>query len=356
MFVGDAAMLKILRRVTAGIHPEAEMSRYLTEAGYANAPPLLGEVVRVSDDGTPHTLMLMQGFVRNQGDAWAWTLDYLARVVEDLTVIDATPEQTDDALTAYCSFAGTIGKRLAELHTVLSADTEDAAFAPAAIAAEDAAGWARDIRGQVERAMHAVDRVQNWADPDAAADADSLRDGQDALLCEIDRLAAAAPGTLMTRIHGDFHLGQVLVAHGDAYLIDFEGEPARPLAERRAKASPMRDVAGAVRSFDYAAATAATGRAPSSPRASERRLAILERFRTAAVDAFLHAYRETHAAAPRRWIPEAAEQDLLDLFLVQKAAYEISYEAANRVAWLPIPLRGLAALAQRLTAKEPADA
>jgi maltose alpha-D-glucosyltransferase/alpha-amylase len=356
LFVGDAAMLKILRRVTAGIHPEAEMSRYLTEAGYANTPSLLGEVVRVSDDGTPHTLMLMQGFVRNQGDAWGWTLAYLARAIEDLTVIDATPEQIDDALAAYCSFAATIGQRLAELHAVLSTETDDPAFSPAPITAQVAESWAADIRGQFEHALQAIDRVESWSDPETEADADSLRSGRVALMREIDRLAAAAPGTLMTRIHGDFHLGQVLVVQGDAFLIDFEGEPARALAERRAKGSPMRDVAGAVRSFDYAAATAAISRTVTGPRAVERRGALLDRFRVAALDAFLQAYRAAHAAAPRRWIPEAAEQDLLDLFLVQKAAYEISYEAANRLPWLPIPLRGLAALAQRLTAKEPADA
>jgi maltose alpha-D-glucosyltransferase/alpha-amylase len=356
LFVGDAAMLKILRRVTAGIHPEAEMSRYLTEAGYANTPPLLGEVVRVSDDGTPHTLMLIQGFVRNQGDAWGWTLDYLSRAIEDLTVIDASVEQMDDSLAAYRGFANTIGKRLADLHRVLSADTEDPAFAPVEITAKEAAGWAADIGGQLDRAMRAIGSVDDWTDGDAASDADWLRGARKSLLGEIDRLASTAPGTLMTRIHGDFHLGQVLVVQGDAYLIDFEGEPARPLAERRAKSSPMRDVAGAIRSFDYAAATAATGRAASNPRAAERRKAVLERFRTIAVEAFLDGYRAAHAAAPRRWIPEAAEQDLMDLFLIQKAAYEISYEAANRAAWLPIPLHGLAALAQRLTAKEPANA
>jgi maltose alpha-D-glucosyltransferase/alpha-amylase len=349
-------MLKILRRVTAGIHPEAEMSRYLTEAGYANTPPLLGEVVRVGADDTPFTLMLMQGFVRNQGDAWGWTLDYLARVVEDLTVVDATPEQIDDSFAAYCSFAATVGQRLAELHAVLSMDTDNDAFAPAAVTARDAAAWAADVRDQVERALAAIERVETWTDPAAAADADKLRRGKAALMREIDRLAATAQGTLMTRIHGDFHLGQVLVVQGDAFLIDFEGEPARPLDERRAKGSPMRDVAGAVRSFDYAAATAAAGRAVATPRAADRRTAILAHFRIAAVRAFLQAYRLAHEAAPRRWIPEAAERELLDLFLVQKAAYEIRYEAANRVAWLPIPLRGLAALAERLTAKEPADA
>jgi maltose alpha-D-glucosyltransferase/alpha-amylase len=355
LFVGDAAMLKILRRVTAGIHPEAEMSRHLTEAGYANTPPLLGEVVRVSDDGTPHTLMLVQGFVRNQGDAWGWTLDYLARMIEDLTVTDASSERTEDALAAYRNFAGTVGKRLAELHAVLARESDDAAFAPTPVTEQVAADWATDIRGQVDGALRAISRLDSWPDPIAAADADSLRDGRSALMREIDRLAALAKGTLMTRIHGDFHLGQVLVVQGDAYLIDFEGEPARPLSERRAKGSPMRDVAGALRSFDYAAATAA-GRATSGQRVEDRRELVLEHFRTAASNAFLQAYREAHAAAPDRWIPEAAEQSLLDLFLVQKAAYEVSYEAANRLAWLPIPLRGLAALAERLTAKEPADA
>jgi maltose alpha-D-glucosyltransferase/alpha-amylase len=355
LFVGDAVMLKILRRVTAGIHPEAEMSRYLTEAGYANTPPLMGEVVRVSDDGTPHTLMLVQGFVRNQGDAWGWTLDYLTRMIEDLTVTDASSEKTDDALVAYRNFAGTVGKRLAELHAVLAQETDDTAFAPTPVTEEVAADWATDIRDQVDRALRALSRVESWPDSAAAADADSLRDGRSALMHKIDRLAAGATGTLMTRIHGDFHLGQVLVVQGDAFLIDFEGEPARPRAGRRAKGSPMRDVAGALRSFDYAAATAA-GRAASGPRVEDRRELVLEHFRTAASGAFLQAYRESHAAAPHRWIPEAAEQSLLDLFLIQKAAYEISYEAANRLTWLPIPLRGLAALAERLTTKEPADA
>jgi maltose alpha-D-glucosyltransferase/alpha-amylase len=218
-----------------------------------------------------------------------------------------------------------------------------------------AAAWAEDVRDQVDRALLAVARVDNWTDPVAAADATNLRDGQAALMREIDRMAATATGTLMTRIHGDFHLGQVLVVQGDAFLIDFEGEPARSLAERRAKGSPMRDVAGALRSFDYAAGTVA-GRGASGQRVEDRRELILDHFRTAAAGTFLQAYRETHAAAPRRWLPDETAQTLLDLFLVQKAAYEISYEAANRAAWLPIPLRGLAALAERLTAKEPADA
>jgi maltose alpha-D-glucosyltransferase/alpha-amylase len=356
LLVGDVAMLKVLRRVTAGIHPEAEMSRHLTEAGYANTPPLLGEVMRIDPQGEPNTLMLLQGFVRNQGDAWTWSLSYLGRMLEDLTVIDATEERLDDALAAYRSFVTAIGRRLAELHEVLSRDSDNPAFAPATASSEDVESWAADVKAHLDRAMLAIGRVDEWPDAEAEADARVLHDAQGELDRVVERLARRARGTLMTRIHGDFHLGQVLVVQGDAYLIDFEGEPTRPLAERRAKSCPMRDVAGLLRSFDYAAATSATERAAASVRAEDRRGAILDSFRSVAAQAFLDAYRETHAASPRRWVPEDAEQDLLDLFLLQKAAYEISYEAANRVTWLPIPVRGLASLARRLVARELAHA
>ncbi len=164
-------------------------------------------------------------------------------------------------------------------------------------------------------------------------------------------LAQAAPAALKTRVHGDFHLGQVLVAQGDAVIVDFEGEPARPLEERRAKASPLRDVAGLLRSLDYAAAVAsateASGAATAAP--TERRVALLERWRVEASDAFLAAYQAAAAEAPHPWIPaEGDRARLLDLFLIEKAAYEIRYEAANRPNWLAVPVRGLAALVDRI--------
>ena len=194
LFVGDAAMLKLLRRVTAGVHPEAEMSRYLTEAGYANTPPLLGEVVRVDSEGIPHTMMLMQGFVRNQGDAWNWTLDYLARVVEDLTIVDATPEQIDDSFVAYRGFAATIGKRLAELHGVLSTDTDNPDFAPEPVTTKNASEWAADVSDQLDRALDALGRVSNWPDPGAEADADIVRRSEGPLREEVDRLGGLDQG------------------------------------------------------------------------------------------------------------------------------------------------------------------
>jgi maltose alpha-D-glucosyltransferase/alpha-amylase len=170
------------------------------------------------------------------------------------------------------------------------------------------------------------------------------------------RLAKAGEGALATRIHGDFHLGQVLVAHGDAFIVDFEGEPALPLAQRRAKSSPLRDVAGLLRSFDYAAAAAAPGRAPSSDAAGERRLLLLRRFRETASREFLTAYRDAAQNAPNPWVSRGSEAALLELSLLQKAAYEIRYEAANRPEWIAIPLRGLIAVARRVLTPESAHA
>jgi maltose alpha-D-glucosyltransferase/alpha-amylase len=147
----------------------------------------------------------------------------------------------------------------------------------------------------------------------------------------------------MTRIHGDFHLGQVLVAGGEAYIIDFEGEPARPLAERRAKASPLRDVAGLLRSFDYAAATMVEGDSVSIAYVpEERRNEFVARFEIGVIRAFMSAYGA--AVGGRR---DPANRALLDLFLIEKAAYEIGYEAANRPTWVPVPLAGLSRLMRR---------
>jgi maltose alpha-D-glucosyltransferase/alpha-amylase len=153
------------------------------------------------------------------------------------------------------------------------------------------------------------------------------------------------------RTHGDLHLGQVLVAQNDAYLIDFEGEPARPLSERRAKTSPLRDVAGMLRSFDYAAAMAAQdGAAPAVPdeAARARTREIAARYRQVSEQAFTEAYRAAAAPIAHRWQDPQAEDALIDLFTLEKAAYEIAYEAANRPSWLGVPLRGLGAIVARL--------
>jgi maltose alpha-D-glucosyltransferase/alpha-amylase len=358
LIIGDVAVFKLVRRVFPGIHPEGEMGRYLTERGFANTAPLLGEVTRYDKDGTPHTLVLVQGFIRNQGDGWGWTLDYLSRVLNSAAVVDpeAQTEDIADALAGYSNFAAAIGKRLGELHAILATPTDNPAFAPEKATAADGAVWAEAVRAQLEAALAAIGAVTEWHDDESQEAAALVKARRAALNRAIDRLAKAAAGTLKTRTHGDFHLGQVLVSSGDAYIIDFEGEPARPLEQRRAKSSPIRDVAGLLRSFDYAVA-AASSRAEGPAQNAPRKATVLEEFAANASEAFLAAYREVHAESSRHWVTEAGEPALLDLFLIEKAAYEICYEAANRPAWIGIPLHGLARIVDRITAPvmEPAD-
>ncbi len=354
LIVGDALVLKLVRRVLAGVHPEAEMTGYLTERGFGNTAPLFGEVVRVASDGTPHTVALAQGFVRNQGDGWTYTLDYLARVVEEAALIgpalggqDAEAEATD-IFAAYDVFARAIGTRLGELHAALSQPTERPEFQPEPVDDAILTEWAAGAVEQIETAVGMLRDVKEWPDATAAHQAATLLEHAEALSQAAGRLARQGQGALNTRVHGDFHLGQALVVQGDAYIIDFEGEPARTMEQRRAKSCALRDVAGLLRSFDYAAAAAAPGRVAASEPATERRQAILQQFRERASASFLDAYGAVLAAAEPRWVTPEAEPALLDLFLLEKAAYEIKYEAANRPTWIGIPLGGLYRIAERL--------
>jgi maltose alpha-D-glucosyltransferase/alpha-amylase len=211
-------------------------------------------------------------------------------------------------------------------------------------------GWIEETRVEIDGAIATVAAMRDWPDAATEAAAKRLLAGQDGLARLVERLADAGRGSLQTRVHGDFHLGQVLVAQGDAYLIDFEGEPTRPIAERRHKSSPLRDVAGLLRSIDYAAATADDATHDSIPEAMrEQRTALLQRYRSEASQAFLGAYRAVARAAPHPWATPEAEEALIALFSLQKAAYEIRYEAANRPGWIGLPIRGLAALLDQLT-------
>ncbi|MGE0423752.1 MAG: maltose alpha-D-glucosyltransferase [Reyranellaceae bacterium] len=344
LIVDDAAMLKVFRRVTAGQHPEAEMSRHLTRQGFANAPTLLGEVVRVDEDGTRHSLAVAQAFVRNQGDAWTWTQNQFNRLLSDLVTSEASEEARADNAQDHYDFAATIGRQLAAMHSVLAQPSEDEAFAPRRATEKDVAAWARRARSLLEAAFKAIANRTRGEDAVLDAAVERLMGRRRALLEATGEMARQGVGTLMTRVHGDFHLGQVLVVSGDAYIIDFEGEPGLPLEQRRAKTSPLTDVAGLLRSLDYAAGSIIDPKNLVAARLdAASRDTFVRRLRTGAERAFLQAYREGV-----KDLPDFSVDALLDFFLLQKAAYEIGYEAANRPTWLSIPLQGLVRLADRL--------
>ncbi len=348
LIIGSAAMVKLIRRVSPGVHPEAEMTRRLSLCGFANAPQLLGEIVRIDPKNTPYTLFIIQSAIPNQGDAWTWVMDNLRRALEDAALEDEAGAASHHTFSLLDQFAATIGKRLGEMHVALSAQTNDPAFTPEAVDDDVVGRWAKDAAEQVERGLNDLEQAKQTLDAERQALADSVLARRDNLLASLPALAKRGRGGLTIRIHGDFHLGQILVSQSDAYLIDFEGEPLRSLEQRRRKTTPLRDVAGFLRSLDYAAASLELPENDASPQAvRDRRARLLRRFRRESAAAFLRAYwRSVRYAEPLGLGPSKAP--LLHLMLMEKAAYEISYEAANRPNWLPIPLRGFAAVANRL--------
>jgi maltose alpha-D-glucosyltransferase/alpha-amylase len=352
LIVDEAVILKIFRHISTGEHPEAEMSRYLTANNFANAPALLGEVVRIDRDGQRHALAVAQAFVRNQGDAWSWAMNQFHRAFDDTTTREASAETRIDDIRDYHTIASAIGRQLGTMHVVLARPTDDPAFAPHMAAAEDVTVWIERAEGLLAQAIDAIAQRKSWDNEEADAHANMLLERREALAATLRRLGRRGEGTLMTRIHGDFHLGQVLVASGDAYIIDFEGEPARPLSERRRKASPLRDVAGLLRSIDYAAATMADPKNIIASRVSPgRRQRLVMRLREGAEKAFLEGYIEATTD-----LLNLHSSELLNFFLIEKAAYEVNYEAANRPNWLAIPVMGLARIAARLLEPQKVEA
>ncbi|MBO9548444.1 maltose alpha-D-glucosyltransferase [Pseudomonas sp.] len=342
--IGDRVVLKLIRRVNPGIHPELEMSAYLTAAGFANISPLLAWVSRVDEQGAPHLLMIAQGYLSNQGDAWAWTQNTLERAIRDEmepTSVDA--EAHTDALAELNGFAALLGQRLGEMHLLLAAPTHDEAFQPRPSDADDSHRWSAQISAELNHALDLLAQHREHLDTDSQALVDDLQQQRDGLAQHIARLAEQAQGGLLMRVHGDLHLGQVLVVQGDAYLIDFEGEPARPLDERRARHSPYKDVSGVLRSFDYAAAMilrSASAVDLSDP-ARQARQRVARQYLHQSRHAFVEAYGLATAAMPHAWQQAEGERAALELFCLEKAAYEITYEAENRPSWLAVPLHGL---------------
>ncbi|MGU9803771.1 maltose alpha-D-glucosyltransferase [Pseudomonas sp. Fig-3] len=341
--VGGSLVLKLIRKVASGVHPELEMSAYLTAAGFSNISPLLGSVIRRDTEGEDALLMIAQGYLSNQGDAWEWTQNNLERALRD-ELADAVSEQEQhyNALGELKDFAGMLGQRLGEMHEVLAQATDDPDFAPQATNAKEAQAIGKDVAAQVENALRLLKQNQGQLNPADQALVARLLEHKKTVLAHIQELAGKAVGGLRIRVHGDLHLGQVLVIKGDAYLIDFEGEPARPLHERRGKHSPYKDVSGVLRSFDYAAAMAIhLNTVDSTADADAARQRVADRYLKEARQAFVEAYRLAAASLAHEWKDAEGEDAALALFGLEKAAYEVAYEAENRPAWLPVPLHGL---------------
>ena len=331
---GERIFLKLYRRLEEGMNPDAEILRFLGARSFPHVPPFCGALEFRRAGRAPQVLALATGMVANDGDAWSFTLRELTRQLECVLADDAGGAARIEA--AYLARAAQLGERTGALHRALAADAADADFAPEPLTANDFSGLAETVRATADQVLASLAARLDALDPATRSIAATLLAAEPALRARIAALAAQPAAAAKTRTHGDYHLGQVLNTGADFVIIDFEGEPAKPLAERRRKRSPLRDVAGMLRSFHYAAHSALGGftehRAELEPHA--------EHWHERARAAFLDAWIAATAGASFIPVERAGFTRLLDAFLLEKALYEIAYELNNRPAWLGIPLRG----------------
>src|SRR5206468_2145548 len=250
--IGDRLFLKVYRRIEPGVNPEAEIGRYLTEvAKFRNFVPVADTIELTGSDGVPTTVALLQGYVEHQGDGFDYTLNYLAQFLEQQGTPGAV-DTTADPHAGYLALLRTLGLRTGELHVALGTRTGNAAFDPETASAQDVHGWCSRAVEDADRVLDRLAARLGSLAPDVRAQAEEVLARRADIATRLLTACSQAQGTLRMRIHGDYHLGQVLLAENDFIIADFEGEPTRSLVERKRKTSPLKDVAGMLRSFDYA--------------------------------------------------------------------------------------------------------
>jgi maltose alpha-D-glucosyltransferase/alpha-amylase len=334
VFYDDALVFKALRRIRPGIALDCEVGAFLTtRARFPHVPPLAGAIEYVPATGPVTTLGVLQGFTSNRGDGWTWLVTHLKTL---------TPETVDEGSESVFRELRGLGAITGDLHRALAGDPADPDFAPEPITAADASAWSARVAADVRHTCELVRARLPTLAPELAAGARALLASEAELLArarDLERLGGE--GCVKIRVHGDYHLGQTLRTDGGFVVLDFEGEPARAVADGRRKQCALVDVAGMLRSFDYAMQATL---APSgvSPEASERWVGR-------AVGAFLDGYRDAVARSPVPLLPAspAGLARALSAFELDKALYEVRYELDNRPAWLAVPLRGLGRLLTR---------
>ena len=359
--------LKLYRKVEEGENPDIELSRFLTEvAGFANVPPYAGQIEYrpAGERQPPQVLAMLQSWVASEGDAWTLTIDaatrYFERVLAARTATaDGPPPASvhlleNDYLTAptavqdliggiYPSRAELLGRRTGEMHLALSGPA--AMAVPALVPEPFTMLYQRSLLQSVgtlqRRVFTALKRKLLGLPPALQADTSRLLESQTTITATLEGALQGRVSAMKMRIHGDYHLGQVLFTGKDFAIIDFEGEPARSIGERKLKRSPLADVAGMLRSFHYAISSALLKKVAALPEEAASLRPWAELWYAYVAGSFLRAYRETIMGAKFAPQDAAAFEKLLQAFLLEKAIYEVGYELNNRPDWLAIPIRGI---------------
>ncbi|HLH23680.1 MAG TPA: maltose alpha-D-glucosyltransferase [Chloroflexota bacterium] len=379
----ERLILKLFRQLEAGTHPDVEVSGFLTERDFAHTPPLAGVLEYRPERGAPASLGMLQGYVPNQGDAWRYTLDSLGDYLERCAANPAeVPEATlgtagllqlaaseaplpaYEAVGAYLNDAWLLGQRTGELHCALASDPEDPQFAPEPISSFYQRSLYQSMRTLGVQTFQTLRKAQGGLPEAAREPAQQVLALQGEVLARFQAVTQRPIAATRIRTHGDYHLGQVLYTGKDFVIIDFEGEPARPLSERRLKRSPLRDVAGMLRSFHYAVCAALRDQEARGLLRPEQESVLgpwASYWQQWVSATFLRGY--LGVAGEASFVPRALEelQVLLDAHLLEKAVYELGYELNNRPDWVGIPLQGIlqvmgAAPAPAVPPRQPAAA
>ncbi len=359
---GDRFILKLIRRLAPGVNPDLEISRFLTEKRFPHGPVIAGAMEYTRPREEPVTLAILQGFVPNQGDAWRFTQESLSRFLETLLArkaqlasptrpkgrrldpSEAPPDALVEMIGPYLADARRLGQRTAELHLCLASATDHPSFAPEPFTKLYQRSLYQSMRSLTTQVFSLLRRRLETLPEPSHSLAGRILGLEPSLIERFRTITTLKTTALRIRCHGDYHLGQVLHTGNDFVIIDFEGEPARPISERRIKRSPLRDVAGMLRSFHYAAYSALFNQQEHGVIA-DGDMAFLEAWAEAwrqwvggiFLDSYLSKAREG------RFLPERDEEMevLLDGYLLEKAIYELGYELNHRPELVRVPLQGI---------------
>jgi maltose alpha-D-glucosyltransferase/alpha-amylase len=356
----------LFRRLEEGLNPDLEIGSFLTErTEFRNVPLLAGHLEYVSNEGERITLGILQGYIPNHGDAWQYTLKALAAYYEQAQSAAGTrlgklphapilalaerevPPGAKQRIGSYLESARLLGVRTAQLHVALSTSRDQPAFAPEPFTGANQRELVKSALDLIARTFQSLRRQSERLSQGVREEASKVVKLEEGLRQRVHLLEGFKISAMRTRIHGDYHLGQVLFTGDDFVIIDFEGEPARPLSERRNKNSPLQDVAGMLRSFHYAAYAPLLGEI-TGPQVTQERLNALDvwaqYWQTWVSTTFLKSYLRTSGSAC--FVPQSREElaVLLDAFVITKAVYELGYELNNRPSWLRIPLQSVSKL------------
>ncbi len=359
---GNRFMLKLFRRLEEGVNPDVEIGRFLTEnTSFTNISQVAGSLEYRSGRKKPVSLAILQSFVPNEGDAWQYTLDFLERYFGEvlghptvqappvsrkslLSLLKEPPPLAKETIGPYMASAKLLGQRTAELHIALASGLENPDFAPEPFTLLYQTSLYQSLRGFAIRTIQLLRERLRYLPEDLHEDAKKILNLEKPIIECYELVRQKKITASRIRCHGDYHLGQVLHTGNDFAIIDFEGEPARSLSERRLKRSPLRDVAGMLRSFHYATHSAIMKQASILPK-PEDNLPLLQHWAqywyTWVSVEFLNAYLDIMAQTGL--LPDNPDQMkiLLDAFMLDKALYELGYELNNRPDWVRLPLNDI---------------